>query len=386
MRIALIARGCRPGAGIELYTYELAERLARRHDVCVLADPRNAAVARARLVPVTAPRRPHWYSIYEFSRRAGLEAMRHDFDIVHTQGSDATWGDVVTAHSCHAAGMRASLKLDTGFANRLRKALSPAHRAVVALEQRTFAGAGAVIAVSRRVRRQIRAAYPGVRMRPASVIYPGVDTARYAPEPLDGLRRSVRRQLNLKDDTTVFALAANDPRLKGAARLIRALARVRNSNTGLLIASGAGYDHELGALARRLGVGERVHFLATRGDARPAYAAADVYAALPEYESFGLATLEAMACARPVVLTRNAGAAELLADGREGLLLPALAGAEAVGAAFARLAADADRRRCMGEAARAAAAEHTWDRMAAEVERVYERVLEIKRGDKKAGR
>jgi UDP-glucose:(heptosyl)LPS alpha-1,3-glucosyltransferase len=379
MRIALIARGCRPGAGIELYTHELAERLAARHEVHVLTDPHEAQAGRAQILPIVIPRRPRWYSILAFSAEAGHRALRGQYDIVHTQGSDGTWGDVVTAHACHPAGMRASLKLNPSCVNRVRKCASPAHRAIVSLERRTFAGARQVIAVSHQVGRQVRAAYLSGRRTPVTVIYPGVDGQRYVPAALPAFRTAIRRRLGLADQAVVFTLVANSPRLKGAIRLLQALARVKSPHATLLFASASGHDPALAQLARRLGLAGRLHFFAAGRDALAAYAAADVYAALPEYEAFGLAVLEAMACGRPVILTRNAGAAELLADGREACLLPALAGAEDVAAALERLAGDPGLRARMGAAARKTAERCTWDRMAAQVERVYEEVVENKR-------
>jgi len=330
-------------------------------------------------ISIRAPQWPRWQTYVQFNRRAGQCARQGAYDIVHTQGSEGAWGDVVTAHSCHLGGMRASLRRDPSAANRLRKCLSPSHRAILALEKRTFSGAACLLAVSRRVGRQVRSAYPALRRTPIRIVVPGVDAQRYAPEAVAARRSQARRMLGVAADVTLFALAANAPRLKGADRLIQAFAQVRNRKTCLLIASAAGDDPALGALARRLGVGPRVRFLAAGGDAFDAYAAADVYAALPEYEGFGLAVFEAMACGLPVMVTRNAGVAELLADGREGLLLSALARPETVAAALERLSAVASLRRRLGEAGLRTARQYSWERMTAEIEAVYERVAKGKR-------
>ncbi len=87
MRLALVARGCRPGAGIELYTFELARRLAQRHEVHVLTRPGEYADCGARLVPVTAPSAPRWLSILNFSRRAGRERRKTWISAPHTSTS-----------------------------------------------------------------------------------------------------------------------------------------------------------------------------------------------------------------------------------------------------------------------------------------------------------
>gem|GEM_PF-3617424 len=379
MRIALISRGCRPGSGIELYTYELAKRLAARHEVHLLTNPGEVLACGAVVRPIRVFAKPLWHSIAAFSSRAGFEAQTGGYDVVHTQGSDGTWGDVVTAHSCHAAGMRASLRLDPSLGNRLRKALSPAHRVIVGLERTTFLSARHLVAVSRRVGRQLRAAYPGTREIPMSVIYPGVDADYFSPEALSSRRSLMRSELGLPPSAVVFTLLANAPRLKGALRLIHSLALTRQAQSHLLVATPQGPEAELRRLAGRLGLEKRVHFCQVGPDVLSVYAATDVQAGLPEYESFGLALLEAMACGRPLLLTRNAGAAELVRHQREGFLLPCLCGPRETAAAMDQLTRDSALRAAMGETCRGTAREHSWDRMVDTLEAVYRRVAEEKK-------
>lgn len=374
MKIALITRGCRPGAGIQLYAFELARRLAKQHDVHLLTDPREAAECGARVVPVNVPVKPLWHSIVAFSSKAGFEAQKHGYDLVHTQGSDGRWGHVVTAHSCHLAGMRASLKLQPTLVNQLRKWFSPAHRAVVQMERSAFSSARRIIAVSRRVRRQIRAAYPCTRRIPVRVIYPGVDSRVFSPEAVSTLRPFARARLGFSEQHVVFLLVANSPRLKGAERLIRALSLTNRATGQLLIASGNANTGRLKQLARQRGVAGRVHFLRVGSKILEAYAAGDVYISLPEYESFGLTVLEAMACGLPIVLTRNAGAAELVTSGREGVLLPALVGDGEVARVMEELAAHPEQRAVLGRQARRTAETYSWDRMVGEIEEVYDEV------------
>jgi glycosyltransferase involved in cell wall biosynthesis len=377
MHIALVARGCRPGAGIENYTHEIALRLSRRHEVSVITRPEEfAACGLSRLVPVHIPRAPRWHSILNFSHKAGFVAHAGHYDLVHTQGTDATWGDVVTAHSCHAAGMRASLKMQPTLANRMRKWLSPAHRAILSLEQGTFLSAREILMVSERVKRQVWATYPVTRQTPTAVVYPGVAPADFLPAKEERtLRTSLRARLGIEPRQTVFALVANALRLKGAARLIQALAQVKHSDAVLLLASSAPADRGLKALAARLGVGQRVFFLSLEHWAQAALAAADAYVLLPEYESFGLTVLEAAAAGLPLVLAHNVGAAELFRVGREVLLLPALSKPTAVAQVLDSLAGRPAWRRQLGDAARRVAKKHSWDKTAEALEKIYQQVF-----------
>ena len=66
------------------------------------------------------------------------------------------------------------------------------------------------------------------------------------------------------------------------------------------------------------------------------------------YEPFGLVILEAMAAARPVIATRIAGPAEIVADREDGILV-APGHAEELAGAFRALWSDAERARAMGK-------------------------------------
>jgi len=68
-------------------------------------------------------------------------------------------------------------------------------------------------------------------------------------------------------------------------------------------------------------------------------------------EGIPVCLMEAMACGRPVVSSRQSGIVELVEDGVEGVLCPG-GDAPALAAALRRLAADPDLRRRLGQAAR----------------------------------
>jgi glycosyltransferase involved in cell wall biosynthesis len=86
-------------------------------------------------------------------------------------------------------------------------------------------------------------------------------------------------------------------------------------------------------------------------------------------EPFGLAFLDAMACAVPCVGTRTGAIPEVVADGATGLLVPP-DDAAALAAAIAALLEDVPRARAMGEAGRArVAAGFRWEHVAAKLER-----------------
>jgi glycosyltransferase involved in cell wall biosynthesis len=86
----------------------------------------------------------------------------------------------------------------------------------------------------------------------------------------------------------------------------------------------------------------------------PIYRAADLFVLPTLSEGFSGALLEAMASALPIVTTAVGAAPDLLADGRDCLMVP-VADAGALAAGLTRLAGDAPLRARLGEAARASA-------------------------------
>ncbi len=111
---------------------------------------------------------------------------------------------------------------------------------------------------------------------------------------------------------------------KGMRVLVEALAalRSRGIDRDLVIAGSGPQEAALRALVERLGLGERVHFDGPADRARLAnlYHGCAVFALAPLAEGFGIVSLEAMACARPVVATRVGGIPEVVRDGETGLL------------------------------------------------------------------
>lgn len=78
----------------------------------------------------------------------------------------------------------------------------------------------------------------------------------------------------------------------------------------------------LKALARDLGVANRVRFLGWRDDSDALMRAADIYICPSRHEPLGNVVLEAWAAEKPVIAAASAGPAELLGDDERGVLVP----------------------------------------------------------------
>jgi glycosyltransferase involved in cell wall biosynthesis len=136
--------------------------------------------------------------------------------------------------------------------------------------------------------------------------------------------------------------------------------------------------HRLLELAEHCGVSDRIELAGSVPPERVAqwYRSADVLAAAPWYEPFGLTPLEAMACGVPVVASAVGGLLDTVVDGVTGDLVPPR-DPRALGGALRALLRDDVRRRSYAAAAldRARSA-YSWPRAALQVECVYAEVLE----------
>ncbi|QGQ19461.1 glycosyltransferase [Cellulomonas sp. JZ18] len=130
----------------------------------------------------------------------------------------------------------------------------------------------------------------------------------------------------------------------------------------------------LAALARQLGVADRVHLLGRVGhdDVPALVSSADVVVATPWYEPFGIVPLEAAACGVPLVGSAVGGLLDSVVDGVTGLLVPPR-DPESLATALRGLLADPARRHAFGAAARRRAlTRYSWRGVAAQTELVYQ--------------
>ncbi len=106
-------------------------------------------------------------------------------------------------------------------------------------------------------------------------------------------------------------------------------------------------------------------------------AAADVLCA-PSLsgESFGMVLTEAFASGTPVVASEIAGYADVVSDGVDGILIPP-GDPQRLAEELQRLHMEPRRRAAMGAAARESAERFAWPRIAAQVERTYERATDV---------
>jgi len=142
--------------------------------------------------------------------------------------------------------------------------------------------------------------------------------------------------------------------------LVEAMA-ASTSGARMVIAGSGSLAEPLAAMARRLGVADRIQWLGYVGDdelvARYASASAVVY--VPFDEDYGYVTLQAFCAAKPVITAKDAGGVlEWVTDGENGIVTDG--SPHAIGEAIDSLVRDPALARRMGEAGHVRVRDLSW--------------------------
>lgn len=230
--------------------------------------------------------------------------------------------DIIDAHYLYPDGVAAAIvaeRLQVPFVitargtdvNVLGRMPGPARRILRAAQR-----AAAVIAVSQRLKEAL--VEIGVDAAKVVVLRNGVDPELFRPEP----RGAARERLGLPGGRLAACVGNLVPE-KGFALAIEALGGL--DGFSLVIVGEGPSRSDLLALARRLGVEERVFFRPSmpQHDLRGLYSSADVLLLTSTREGWPNVVLEALACGTPVVAVDVGAVGEMLTDPRVGRIVSA---------------------------------------------------------------
>lgn len=358
--VTIVAHDVGMIGGMERQLTELVCGLTSRgHDVTVIA--RRAELpqgTRARFVRVRAPSRPFPIAYPWFLLAGSLATWRHRRGVVQTTGAIVlNRVDVVAVHLCHHAIARLGTVPRTsrpgpvsGVNAALAAALSRVGERWALRPGRTIG----VIAVSDGVGAEVEDHFPALAGAIRSIPN-GVDAARFSPgSPSAEARAAVASPLAQH----VALFVGSEWAGKGLRHAIEAL--VHAQGWGLAVV-GRGDEDSQRVIACRAGVEDRVRFLGERSDLPDLYRAADAFVLPSAYETFSLVAHEAAATGLPLIVTPVHGIGELIVDGHSGWVVEA--DPFAIGERLRQVAADPQAAARMGERARAAVLERSWEAM-----------------------
>jgi UDP-glucose:(heptosyl)LPS alpha-1,3-glucosyltransferase len=253
----------------------------------------------------------------------------------------------------HAAYLRQRALFDTPT-QRAWADISLFHRNTLRLERKTFEDERlkAVIANSAMVAEEIVDIY-GVPPERVHHVPNGVDLDRFSLRLRGEFREPMRASLGLDNLTPVVLLVGSGYRRKGLSDAIKAVAASR-SRAHLWVVGHESHPAAFEALAKRMGIGDRLRIFGPRVDPRPWFGAADAVVLPSLYEPFGSVVLEAIATGLPTIVSSACGAREVVEQFDRRLVYPvgdivALAAAIDCGCELAAQAASSQKLRSLAE-------------------------------------
>lgn len=208
----------------------------------------------------------------------------------------------------------------------------------------------------------------------------GVDVNRFNPT-LDG--RQTRQTYRIPDDAIVilFVGGLDTPHyFKGVEVLLQSFATLENPNVYLMIIGDGDLKPNYEQNARELGVRDRIIFCGRVDDEELPnhYSASDIFV-LPSItmgEAFGIVSLEAMACGKPVIASRLPGVRSVVSDGVDGLHVNPSDAAD-LAQKLTLLISAQDLQLQMGQRGREkVVSKYKWGKIAERLQVIYEQVLE----------
>jgi glycosyltransferase involved in cell wall biosynthesis len=295
--------------GTEIHTYETATRIAAagNHVTVLTANPGGKLAPEEWHDGVRVIRVPAWPAEGDFgiSREIAGVVGRREWDVVHCQGAHTLVPPTAMLAALRAGTPYVVTFHSGGHSSRLRNMVRSSQWAV---QRPLFGRAAKLVAVSEFeaafFRRQLRLASERVAVIPNGV--------QLSDVPVPSAQPGVGAMI-----VSVGRLE----RYKGHHRVIAALPAIleRRPDARLRIIGSGPYEAKLRQQARELGLAERVEIGPIPGTDRAAMAAvlseAAVVTVLSEYESHGIAAIEAISLKRSVLVADSSALAELAAAG-----------------------------------------------------------------------
>jgi N-acetyl-alpha-D-glucosaminyl L-malate synthase BshA len=148
------------------------------------------------------------------------------------------------------------------------------------------------------------------------VIHNFVDVRRFHKKPIDAFRKVIA-----PNGERILMHASNFRAIKRVLDIVRVFEKVSKKIPSKLLFVGDGPERPPAEdLCRELGLYDQVRFVGKQEQMEDILAVADLFILPSEYESFGLAALEAMAASVPLISTNVGGLPEINIDGQTGYL------------------------------------------------------------------
>ncbi len=144
----------------------------------------------------------------------------------------------------------------------------------------------------------------------------GIDLSKFKNIKVD--RNAKRREIGVPEGCILLLSVGELNENKNHQIIIKALAKLNNTNVHYAIAGVGEKKEYLIQLSKDLGVSEQVHLLGYRNDIPELNYSADVFCFPSIREGLGLAAIEAMTCGLPVIAAENRGTKDIIEQEKNG--------------------------------------------------------------------
>jgi UDP-glucose:(heptosyl)LPS alpha-1,3-glucosyltransferase len=318
MKLALMLFQYFPFGGLQRDCLKVAQRCAARgHDVTIFTREWQSDRPTGLRVELLESR--GWSNIARdraFARNVAHALAAGSFDGVigfnKLPGLDVYYG----ADPCYVAKV-----------NRLKPAWyhwTPRYRHFAAMEEAVFAHGRrthALVLTEEEIPRY-EEVY-GTEWERFHVLPPGIERRTFTAEQKTNARTRFRREHGWSAEEQLLLLVGSGFRVKGLDRAIQSLASLPRETLARtrLVVIGQSHPAEFASQAKRLGVGDRLHFLGGRNDVFDWMLAADLLVHPARSESAGMILLEALTAGLPVLATDACGYAFHIQNAEAGRVL-----------------------------------------------------------------
>jgi glycosyltransferase involved in cell wall biosynthesis len=139
-----------------------------------------------------------------------------------------------------------------------------------------------------------------------------------------------RKKMELPEDKLIFGLIGRFDPHKGQVLLLEALSKIGNKDVCVCLLgeptkeAGNEYTDLMTRTIQNFNLNERVFIRPFRKDISTFFFAVDAFVMASKAETFGMVTIESMACGTPVIASNAGGSPEILDHGKLGLLFEPL--------------------------------------------------------------
>jgi len=270
------------------------------------------------------------------------------YDLVYSQPGRFFSPDVAGVHICATNGIIGQLPKE------------PSQRVLYMIERRNLKKCKKIIAVSEHIKMELVSNY-SVPPEKVTVIHNGINTEEFRPAT-EKERTSAREMFGIPKEAFVILFAGKPFSRKGLEYLMRAMPFIKRK--AFLFIVGNEEIEKYANLIKESRLEERLKHVKFMEKISDAYHAADMFVFPTIYEPFGLVITEAMASGLPVITSRTSGAAEIMEDGKDGLLLDDPTDANEIAAKINRLIDDSGLREELRKTELQKLGDYSWDNVA----------------------